>query len=238
MASLPNVQMSGIMTAFRQVYYGSGRALLAAKGSASAPPKQLKEFLGHISTIPEWIERSKRSSCRKGAIRVLALAKANYPDLDPARLSSGFPEFNTDGSKFSDKDYARVMKETRHVATTIADGLDLKNFQPAYDSNGKRITLADPVPQVLAPNQSVPPSAPASIVGSGTPAVGPPRRPAVEDEISLEFIDWAGPAIQAEQFARGPGSVPSSSKAPSAKNPASEAAAKTIQDPAATKQPA
>ena len=166
----------------------------------------------------------------------MALAKACYPDLDPAKLSSGFPEFNVDGSKFSDKDFARVSNETRHFATSIADKLDLSSFQCSYDSRGKRVISDEPVPQILAPNQSPRPPTPSTITGSGTPNILPPSRPAVEDEISLSLINWDGPAMLVDKDGRiteGESSVPSTSRAQAAEDPAPEAEAKTTEEPAA-----
>ena len=176
------------MTMFRQLYYGSGRDIATAKGLAT-PPSNLKNFLGELTTVPEWIQRWKRSSCRQGALRVLALAKACYPDIDPAKLAGGFPRFNADGTEFSDKDFARVVRETRVIATSIADELDLKKFQPSYDQDGKKVVQADPILRILAPPQAIPAAAPSPTVGTGTPVVAAPSRPPIEDEICLEFID-------------------------------------------------
>ena len=36
-------------------------------------------------------------------MRVLALAKAYYPEIEASKLTGGFPEFNLDGSKFDKK---------------------------------------------------------------------------------------------------------------------------------------
>ena len=52
-------------------------------------------------------------------MRVLALAKAYYPDIEANKLMGGFPEYNLDGSKFDGKSFQKIDHETRHAATTI-----------------------------------------------------------------------------------------------------------------------
>ena len=83
----------------------------------------MHEVIGHLSTKPAWLERWKRSACRAGLMRGLALDKAYHPNIDPAPLMKGFPEFNTDGTPFDKRCYSRVMKQTRHAATEIAKTL-------------------------------------------------------------------------------------------------------------------
>ena len=80
-------------------------------------------------------------------MRGLALAKAYHPNLDPALLMKGFPQFNSDGSPFDKKCYSRVVKQTRHAATEIAKSLKLASFQNAYDANNEEI-LEDEPPRV------------------------------------------------------------------------------------------
>ena len=120
----PAVKLQALLTLVRQLYYGAGRAIATARG-LKEPPSQLKQFLGHLSTIPEWITRWKLSGCRKGAMRVMALAKAHYPDIDPAKLVGGFPQFNLDNTEFGGKDLDAISKETRYAATLIAQSLNL-----------------------------------------------------------------------------------------------------------------
>ena len=114
-------------------------------------------------------------------MRVLALAKAYYPDIEANKLMGGFPEFNLDGSKFDEKSFQRIDRETRHAATTICNTIRLDSFQPAFDSNGRRIPSEDPEPFIVdVPKISR--DKPTNISGSGTPAVPPPSRPEIEDE--------------------------------------------------------
>ena len=138
-------QLRDILTLIQQLYYGAGRAIYIARGYIE-PPSNLRHFLGHFNAIPEWFSRWKISSCRKGAMRVLALAKAYYPEIDASKLTSGFPEFNLDGSKFDEKSFQKIDRETRHVATSICNTIRLDSFQPAFDSNGRIIQSKDPEP--------------------------------------------------------------------------------------------
>ena len=77
-------------------------------------------------------------------MRGLALAKAYHPNLDPALLMKGFPQFNADGSPFDKKCYAKVVKQTRHAATEIAKSLKLASIQNAYDANNEEIPEEEP----------------------------------------------------------------------------------------------
>lgn len=148
----PDNKLRALLTLVRQQYYGAGRAIAAARGLES-PPTQLKQFLGHLSTIPEWVTRWKLSGCRKGAMRVMSLAKAHYPDLHPAKLAGGFPQFKLDNTEFGGKDLAVVSKETRYAASVIVEGLFLDKFQHGYDKKSRRIDTPDPVPTILIPPQ-------------------------------------------------------------------------------------
>ena len=80
-------------------------------------------------------------------MRGLALAKAYHPNLDPALLMKGFPQFNTDGTSFDKKCYSKVVKQTRHAGTEIAKSLKLTSFQNAYDEKNEEI-LEDESPRV------------------------------------------------------------------------------------------
>ena len=77
-------------------------------------------------------------------MRGLALAKAYHPNLDPTLLMKGFPQFNSDGSPFDKKCYAKVGKQTRHAATEIAKSLKLASIQNAYDANNEEIPEDEP----------------------------------------------------------------------------------------------
>ena len=93
----------------RQLYFGSCEVINTVCNWDN-PPNTYHDVLGHLSTMPQWIELVKRSACRAGAMRTLALVKAYHPNVDPAPLVKGFPQFNVDGSQFDKKSYAHAVK--------------------------------------------------------------------------------------------------------------------------------
>ena len=114
-------------------------------------------------------------------MRVLALAKAYYPDMDVTKLMGGFPEFNLDKSKFDSASFQKIDRETRHAASVISSTIRLDSFQPAFDAKNKRIVEEDPEPFIVdVPRTSK--DKHAEVSGSGTPAIPAPSRPEVEDE--------------------------------------------------------
>jgi hypothetical protein len=187
-------------TLVRQLYFGSCEVIKAARNWEN-PPSTYTEVLGHLSTMPGWIQLLKKSACRAGAMRSLALAKAYYPSLDPAKLASGFPEYNADGTAFDRKAYGRVVKQTRVVATQIANALKLNSIQYGYNEANKeivedepqRINLLQSYKDFLATEQNV--SSSSAAPSSTTPTVPPPSRAAVEDDEegyfqSLQLVTW------------------------------------------------
>ena len=93
----------------------------------------------------------------------------------------GFPEYNLDGSKFDGKSFQNIDRETRHAATTICSTIRLDSYQPAFDSNGRRIPSEDQEPFIVDVPR-IPKNKGAEIFGSGTPAILAPSRPEVDDE--------------------------------------------------------
>ena len=130
----------------RELYFGSCEVIKKTRGLEN-PPRLVQDVHHQLSTVPAWIELWKRSSCRAGLMRGLALAKAYHPNLNPAQLMKGFPQFNADGTPFDKKCYSKVVKQTRHAATEIAKTLKLTSFQNAYDANNEEI-LEDEPPRV------------------------------------------------------------------------------------------
>ena len=107
-------QLRHILSLIHQLYYGAGQAICDACGNTE-PPSNLRHFLGHFNAIPKWLARWKISSCCKGALCVLALAKAYYPNIDASKLMGGFPEYNLDGSKFDSTSFQKIDRETRQI---------------------------------------------------------------------------------------------------------------------------
>ena len=114
-------------------------------------------------------------------MRVLALAKAYYPDIEANKLMGGFLEYNLDGSKFDGKSFQSIDRETRHAATTICSTIRLDSYQPAFDAKGRIIASEDPEPYIVDVPR-VPKDKGAEVFGSGTPAIAAPSRPEIDDE--------------------------------------------------------
>ena len=173
----------------------------------------------------------------------LALAKAYHPSFDPAPLVKGFPQYNSDGSQFDKKSYARTVKQTRYVATQIANSLKLNTLQYGYnaaneeviDDEPQRIDLLKSYKDSIAADKSAPCASTAP--SSSTPTVPPPSRAAVEDEDEgyfqpLHLVTWRGDeapktrATEAEATEDNPASAKDDITATTAStNPAPEAGA-------------
>ena len=51
----------------------------------------------------------------------------------------GFPAKKVDGSDFAKADYVKCMKDSRVLASSLADELDLSTYQAAYNAENKRV---------------------------------------------------------------------------------------------------
>jgi hypothetical protein len=150
LVELPLVKLKAVYKFLVQLYVGGAYCIMAIKNT-KAPPHYIMEMLKELSTVPQWIQELKQSASRQGAMYALTRAKAYLPEIEPALLADSFPEFNADGSEFTNEDYVRCMKETRVAATNIAVGLDLEKFQAGYSEDGKRMSMPDPKPVELNP---------------------------------------------------------------------------------------
>ena len=113
-------------------------------------------------------------------------------------LVNGFPEFKTDGSKFTGKDLKAINTQIRHSASLIVGTLDVNKFTAAYDPEDKPVPFADPVPfdiltrfkAEIAKKKAAAKSG--SAPTSSTPVVPPPSRapsggnPDAEEEKAAE----------------------------------------------------
>ena len=79
----------------------------------------------------------------------LAHAKAYLPELVPAQLADGFPEFNIDGTPFGNVDYLRCVRENHAAVTQLGEESDLTKYQAAYSEASK--CLSPPHKQVFTP---------------------------------------------------------------------------------------
>lgn len=144
------MQLKAAYMFVEQLYAGTLCTIRHVTGLKETP-KLIKDVLNQLSTPPKQIDELKKSAARKTIMLALTRAKAYTDDIELAELSDGFLEFNTDGTVFSQEDYARLMKETRVIATKLTGELDLKRYQAAYDNGGNRITPAGYVPVSLIP---------------------------------------------------------------------------------------
>ncbi|CAM0870250.1 unnamed protein product [Alopecurus aequalis] len=133
-----------LKTVIRQFMAGTKWTLEAVK--LSGYYTGVTHMLEAYSTVPAWVEAWKRSACRVGVVRALALVKAYYPKTEPAMLVNGFPEFKTDGSKFTGKDLKAINTQIRHSASLITETLDVNRFTTAYDAEDKPIPFENPAP--------------------------------------------------------------------------------------------
>src|SRR4051812_1900547 len=103
-------------------------------------------MLEDLSKVPAWIQESKRSAYRLGAMRALALCKVYDPSFEPAQLVEGFPARTADGRLFENEDYQKIVRTTRVEASIIADDINVKRFEPGYDEQGKKRPMPTPQP--------------------------------------------------------------------------------------------
>ena len=115
------------------------------------PPRFIRDVLKQLSTIPGQIEELKKSAARAGAMLSLSRAKAYVLDMDPTEITSGFPEFNTDGSEFTTEEYTWCAKETRVLASQLVEELNLKKYQPVYNEENVCVTPPSYTPIDLTP---------------------------------------------------------------------------------------
>ena len=179
-----------LRTVIRQFQAGTKWTLEAVK--LSGDYTGVTHMLEAYSTVPAWIEAWKRSACRVGVVRALALVKAYYPKIEPTMLVNGFPEFKTDGSKFTGKDLKAINTQIRHSASLIAETLDVNKFTAPYDSEDKPVPFEDPAPFDLltrlkaevAKKKAAAESG--SAPASSTPIVPPPARAASGSNPDIE----------------------------------------------------
>ena len=88
---LPEQKLKALFTFVKQLYVGGGECIKLVRGCEIAPRK-LHDFLVELTNVPRWIQEHKISSRRRGAMRVMALAKAYFPELKPELLARGFPQ--------------------------------------------------------------------------------------------------------------------------------------------------
>ena len=102
-------------------------------------PDHMKGVIELLSTLPKQIGELKRSAARQGAMAALGRCLAFAPELSAVEMMDGFPSKKVDGSDFMEVDYARCMKDSRVLASSLASELDMSIYQAAYDAENKRM---------------------------------------------------------------------------------------------------
>jgi hypothetical protein len=86
-----------------KLYAGSLFTIMAVIGGRD-PPRFIKDVLKLLPTVPKQIEELKKSAARASGMTSLSRAKPYVPDMDPSKMTGGFPQFNDDGTEFSGAD--------------------------------------------------------------------------------------------------------------------------------------
>ena len=111
-------------------------------------PSKPESLVKELSRAPGYVLAWKKSSLRRAAIRVLALARSYYPKVvEPALLTLGMPAEHEDGSPFSKEDFKAREIEVRPFAREIAAKMDPELWTHHYDAKNKR--AVDVTPQAI-----------------------------------------------------------------------------------------
>ena len=149
-------------------------------------------------------------------MRGLALAKVYHPNIDPAPLMKGFPEFNTNGTPFDKRCFYRVTKQTHHVATEIARSLKLASIQNGYNAKNEGIFEEEPPRIHLLQNFG---KAKGSCSSAAQAGPSGPSDPADEEENifeSLVAVTWK-PDAAGKEPAQGRETDPTNTQSSSAR---------------------
>ena len=129
-----------------------------------------------------------------------------------------------DGSQFDKKSYARVVKQTRHIASEIANKLKLPLLQPGYNERNEEIEDVEPTWVDLLQSYNLGAVDKSNIASSSTAptsttlVVAPPGRAAVEDEdneffLSLHHVTCRGDAEPQPEEAEAAKEIPAATPA-------------------------
>ena len=70
---------------------------------------KLTDLAGILGRAVDSFDERLRSSARGGAKTAMGLMMAHYPDVEPWRVASGFPEVKEDGSLLRPEDEKTIM---------------------------------------------------------------------------------------------------------------------------------
>ena len=94
----------------------------------------MKGVIELLSTLPKQIGELKRSAARQGAMAALGRCLSFALELSAAEMMDGFPSKKVYGSDFTEIDYAKYMKDSQVLASSLANELDLSIYQAAYNT--------------------------------------------------------------------------------------------------------
>src|SRR5215216_1572785 len=174
-------------TLLEQLYTGTQHAL-ATISLTNQAPTLLSDVLKKLSVLPARIEEMKRSYARAGAVIALSRVKAWLPELDPADISTGCPSLKEDGTPFEKKDFVTCVKEICPLVSLIANETDLLKYQPAYDTENRKLPT---------PAYKVMDLIPLIRKHTFAPEIDPFEL--IDDEAefqALRGIDWSSPTFQ------------------------------------------
>ena len=69
----------------------------------------------------------------------LSRSLAFAPELTAEEMMDGFPSRKDDGSEFTEADYAKCLKASWVLASTLVDEIDLSTYQAAYSEASKKV---------------------------------------------------------------------------------------------------
>ena len=130
------LKLKAVYTLTEQLYCGTVCTIKAMLTEKSIP-KFMKGVIERLSTLPKQIDELKRSAARKGTMAALSRSLAFAPELTAEEMMDGFPSKKDDGSEFTEADYAKCMKASRVLASTLVNEIDLTLYQAAYGEDSK-----------------------------------------------------------------------------------------------------
>ena len=107
----------------------SGEAFAKKLFPADAPTCSKQTDLPNIfGQAVEGFDERLRSSARGGAKTAMGLMMAHYPDAEPWRVASGFPELKKDGSLLKPEDEKAIMSSVAGYACKVANMVSLSTI--------------------------------------------------------------------------------------------------------------
>jgi len=144
------MKLKAVYSLTEQLYCGT-LCTIKAMVTEKCFPKSIKGVIEMLSTLPKQLLELKRSAARQGAMAALSRCLAYAPELTTEEMADGFPAKKVDGSDFSEADYAKCMKGSRVLASSLVNELDFTIYQAAYNAEKKRVQCPTFEARNLAP---------------------------------------------------------------------------------------